>query len=76
MEYHESSDRPKPELFNMPSVESLSLHGVLGQVLHDECVPENVEGWELKPSASGHVHTVAGRHGSFNPMKCVRRSRL
>jgi hypothetical protein len=22
------------------------------------------------------VHTVAGRHGSFNPMKCVRRSRL
>lgn len=76
MEYHESSDGPKPELFNMPSVESLSLHGVLGQVLHDECVPKNVEGWELKPSASSHVHTVAGRHGSFNPMKCVRRSRL
>jgi hypothetical protein len=76
MEYHESSEGPKPELFNMPSVESLSLNGVLGQVLYDVCVPKNVEGWDLKPSASSHMRTVARRHGSFNPMKCVRRSRL
>jgi len=76
MEYHESSEGPKPELFNMPSVESLSLNGVLGQVLYDVCVPKNVEGWDLKPSASSHMHTVARRHGSFNPMKCMRRSRL
>ena len=76
MEYHESSEGPKPELFNMPSVESLSLNGVLGQVLYDVCVPKNVEGWDLKPSASSHMHTVARRHGSFNLMKCVRRSRL
>ncbi|TKW01789.1 hypothetical protein SEVIR_8G201700v4 [Setaria viridis] len=76
MEYHESSEGPKPELFNMPSVESLSLHGVLGQVMYDVCVPKNVEGWDLKPSASRHMHTVARRHSSFNPMKCVRRSRL
>ncbi|XP_039777630.1 uncharacterized protein LOC120644955 isoform X2 [Panicum virgatum] len=76
MEYHESSEGPKPELFNMPSMESLSLNGVLGQVLYDVCVPKNVEGWDLKPSASSHMHTVARRHGSFNLMKCVRRSRL
>nr|CAB3492016.1 unnamed protein product [Digitaria exilis] len=76
MEYHESSERPTPGLFNMPSVESLSLHGVLGHVLYDVCVPKNVEGWDLKPSASRHTHAVANRHGSFNPMKCVRRSRL
>ncbi|RCV39058.1 hypothetical protein SETIT_8G193000v2 [Setaria italica] len=76
MEYHESSEGPKPELFNMPSVESLSLHGVLGQVMYDVCVPKNVEGWDLKPSASRHMHTAARRHSSFNPMKCVRRSRL
>ncbi|OQU83838.1 hypothetical protein SORBI_3005G187200 [Sorghum bicolor] len=79
MEYHESSEGPQPELFNMPSLESLSLHGVLGQVLYDVCVPKNVEGWDLKPSASmngRHIHTAASRHGSFNPMKCVRRSRL
>ena len=52
------------------------LNGVLGQVLYDVCVPKNVDGWDLKPSASSHMHTVARRHGSFNPMKCVRRSRL
>jgi hypothetical protein len=79
MEYHESSEGPQPELFNMPSLESLSLHGVLGQVLYDVCVPKNVEGWDLKPSASmngRHIHAAAPRHGSFNPLKCVRRSRL
>jgi hypothetical protein len=47
----------------MPSVESLSLNGVLGQVLYDVCVPKNVEGWDLtqafcfKPHAYGCAST-------------------
>ncbi|XP_062183229.1 uncharacterized protein LOC133887313 [Phragmites australis] len=77
MEYHESNEGPKPELFNMPSVESMNPHGVLGQMLYDVCVPKNIEGWDLKPSASlngRHMNTIA--HGNFNPVKCIRRSRL
>ncbi|TVU17489.1 hypothetical protein EJB05_33527 [Eragrostis curvula] len=79
MEYHESNEGPKPELFNMPSVESMNPHGVLGQMLYDVCVPKNIEGWDLKPSSSmngRHMHAVARHHGNFNPMKCIRRSRL
>ncbi|WVZ50416.1 hypothetical protein U9M48_001669 [Paspalum notatum var. saurae] len=79
MEYYENSEGPRPELFNMPSMEGLSLHGVLGQVLYDGCVPKNVEGWDLKPSVSmngRHVRPVVRRRGSLNPIKCVRRSRL
>ena len=45
--------------------------------------PKDVDGWVLKPYASmngnweaQHIHTVAHRHDSFNPMKCVRCSRL
>ncbi|KAJ1276372.1 hypothetical protein BS78_05G210000 [Paspalum vaginatum] len=79
MEYHESSEGPRPEVFNMPSMESLSLHGVLGQVLYDVCVPKNVEGWDLKPPVSmnrRHVRPVVHQRGSLNPIKCVRRSRL
>ncbi|KAL6890104.1 hypothetical protein ACP4OV_008867 [Aristida adscensionis] len=79
MEYHESGEGPKPELFNMPSVESMNPQGVLGQVLYDVCVPKNIEGWDFKPAASingRHMYSVARRHSSFNPMKCVRRSRL
>ncbi|KAF0894932.1 hypothetical protein E2562_004931 [Oryza meyeriana var. granulata] len=80
MEYHESSnEEPKTELFNMPSVESINPHGVLGQMLYDVCVPKNVEGWDFKPSASingRHVNSIARQHGTFNPIKCIRRSRL
>ncbi|KAG8090142.1 hypothetical protein GUJ93_ZPchr0011g28550 [Zizania palustris] len=81
MEYHESSnEEPKPELFNMPTVESINPHGVLGQILYDACVPKNVEGWDFKPSASSlngkHMNSIARQHGTFNPIKCIRRSRL
>ncbi|XP_052135122.1 uncharacterized protein LOC127753739 isoform X1 [Oryza glaberrima] len=81
MEYHESSnEEPKPELFNMPSVESINNpHGVLGQMLYDVCVPKNVEGWDFKPSASingRHINSIARQHGTFNPIKCIRRSKL
>ncbi|GJM94667.1 hypothetical protein PR202_ga11336 [Eleusine coracana subsp. coracana] len=78
MEYHESNEGLKPKLFNMPSVEIMSPYGVLGQMLYDVCVPKNIEGWDLKPSASMNrrqMHAVARHHG-FNPMKCLRRSRL
>lgn len=74
MEYEESgNEAAKPELFNMPSVESLNPDGVLGKMLYDVCVPKNVEGWDFKPASS---HCIARRHGNFNPIKCIRRSRL
>ncbi|KAL6654184.1 hypothetical protein ACP70R_007649 [Stipagrostis hirtigluma subsp. patula] len=79
MEYHETNEGPKPELFNMPTVGSMNPHGVLGQVLYDVCVPKNIEGWDFKPNASMNgrqLHTALRRHGSFSPVKCVRRSRL
>jgi hypothetical protein len=79
MEYRESYEGPKPELFNMPSVKNMNPYGVLGQMLYDVCVPKNIEGWDLKPSAvmnGRQMHAVARHHGSFNPMKCIRRSRL
>uniref|UniRef100_A0A0A9CXQ5 Uncharacterized protein n=1 Tax=Arundo donax TaxID=35708 RepID=A0A0A9CXQ5_ARUDO len=79
MEYHESNEGPKPELFNMPSMESMNPHGVLGQVLYDVCVPKNIEGWDLKPSASmngRHMNAIVHRHANFNQVKCLRRSRL
>lgn len=53
-------------------------HGVLGQFLFDVCVPKDVEGWDIKSSASftGRTFGSARRHSSFNPIKCIRRSRL
>lgn len=66
----------KVELFHLPSVHP---NGILGQFLYDVCVPKNVEGWDIKPvfSLNGkQMDAPARRHGPFNPMKCIRRSRL
>lgn len=60
MEYNESSEGLQPKLFNVPK----ECRWLGPQAL---CVDE----WEAQ-----HIHTVAHRHDSFNPMKCVRRSRL
>ncbi|KAM0925781.1 hypothetical protein ACQ4PT_004022 [Festuca glaucescens] len=79
MEYQESgSEAPKPELFNMPSVESMNPDGVLGKMLYDVCVPKDVEGWDFKPASidGRHMHFTARRNGNLNPIKCIRRSRL
>jgi hypothetical protein len=60
MECNESSEGLQPKLFNVPK----ECRWLGPQAI---CVDE----WEAQ-----HIHTVAHRHDSFNPMKCVRRSRL
>ncbi|PKA50008.1 hypothetical protein AXF42_Ash017547 [Apostasia shenzhenica] len=62
-------DEQKAELFELPSIKP---HGVLSQILFDVCVPKNIEGWDIKPHASSSFW----RHGAFNPIKCIKRSRL
>ncbi|XP_020681419.1 uncharacterized protein LOC110098798 [Dendrobium catenatum] len=69
-------DEQKAELFQLPS---LKPQGILSQVLFDVCVPKNIEGWDIKPISSlnrNHTFASARRNGPFNPIKCIRRSRL
>ncbi|KAF7830641.1 DUF829 domain protein [Senna tora] len=85
MEYWEDKDvgsmpdEGKQGLIPLPIRPSIIAHGVLGQTLFDVCVPENVEGWDMS-SNSNHVRSfsVSGtkKQAPFNPMKCIRRSRL
>ncbi|KAK8966424.1 hypothetical protein KSP40_PGU014150 [Platanthera guangdongensis] len=63
-------DEQKSGLFQIPSIKP---QGVLGQILFDVCVPKNIEGWDIKPIASLNS---AHRRRPFNPIKCIRRSRL
>ncbi|XP_010916637.1 uncharacterized protein [Elaeis guineensis] len=79
MEYEAREDEKKGESFHMQNVPSINAHGVLGQILFDVCVPKNVEGWDIKPITSlngRQSFASARRHGLFNPIKCIRRSRL
>ncbi|XP_008805256.1 uncharacterized protein LOC103718291 [Phoenix dactylifera] len=79
MEYEAREDEKKDESFHMQNVPSINAHGVLGQILFDVCVPKNVEGWDIKPVTSlngRQSFASARRHGLFNPIKCIRRSRL
>ncbi|XP_020575702.1 uncharacterized protein LOC110021517 isoform X2 [Phalaenopsis equestris] len=69
-------DEQKAELFQLPSIKP---QGILSQVLFDVCVPKNIEGWDIKQMSSlNRTHTFgsARRHGPFNPIKCIKRSRL
>ncbi|XP_062159975.1 uncharacterized protein LOC133867271 [Alnus glutinosa] len=76
MEYYGSrdvgsvQDERKEDLIHLHSLPSISAHGVLGQILFDVCVPQDVEDWDIKP------FTSTRRHTPFNPIKCLRRSRL
>lgn len=63
-------DERKEDLIHLHSLPSISAHGVLGQILFDVCVPKDVEDWDIKP------FTSTRRHTPFNPIKCLRRSRL
>ncbi|KAL0917129.1 hypothetical protein M5K25_012176 [Dendrobium thyrsiflorum] len=65
-------DEQKGELFQLPSIKP---HGVLSQILFDVCVPKNIEGWDIKPMSSLNGSRDC-RHGPFNPIKYIRRSRL
>ncbi|KAJ0975954.1 hypothetical protein J5N97_017919 [Dioscorea zingiberensis] len=57
----------------------ISPNGVLGQILFEACVPKNIEGWDIKPGMSlnkRQTFASSRRHNPFNPIKCIRRSRL
>ncbi|GMJ02631.1 hypothetical protein like AT5G44250 [Hibiscus trionum] len=83
IEYYEGrdfgsvQDQHKEGLIPLRHPPSINLHGVLGQILFDACVPKNVEDWDLKSSdsLSRHRHT-SRRNSHFNPIRCIRRSRL
>ncbi|KAI3912180.1 hypothetical protein MKW92_005367 [Papaver armeniacum] len=64
-------DERKEELIHLQKLPALNAHGVLGQILFDVCVPKNIEGWDMKPSSSS-----SRKSSPFNPIKCIRRSRL
>ncbi|XP_062099510.1 uncharacterized protein LOC133805367 [Humulus lupulus] len=80
MEYYEGRDvgsmqdeHRQEGLIHLPNPPtSINTHGVLGQMLFDVCVPKNVEGWDIRSSDS----LSRRRHNPFNPIKCIRRSRL
>ncbi|XP_077237652.1 uncharacterized protein LOC143879256 [Tasmannia lanceolata] len=84
VEYHEGKDvgsiqdEQKERLIHRQNPPSLSAHSVLGKILFDVCVPKNIEDWDLKPIGSSNSQTFSSRrrHTPFNPMKCIRRSRL
>lgn len=79
VEYHEGRDvgsvhdAPKERLIPRSAPPTINAHGILGQILFDVCVPKNVEDWDLRLSSSS---SSGRRHSHFNPMKCIRRSRL
>lgn len=83
MEYYEGgsmqNERRQEGLIHLPNPgTSINAHGVLGQILFDVCVPKNVEGWDIRSSDSLNRRSFAStrRHNPFNPIKCIRRSRL
>lgn len=84
MEYYEGGDvgsmqdESKEGVIHLPNPPTMNPHGVLGQILFDVCVPRNVEGWDMRSSGSmnGRPYASRQRHAPFNPIKCIRRSRL
>lgn len=84
MQYYEGRDvgfvqgQQREGLIHLPNPPSINAHGILGQILFDVCVPKNVEDWDIKASdsLSRRPYTSTRRHTHFNPIKCIRRSRL
>lgn len=85
-DYHEGKavgsiqDEPKAGLIHLPNPPRINANGVLGQVLFDVCIPQNIEEWDVGHSSSSIIRSPfpsTRRHGMhFNPIKCIRRSRL
>lgn len=71
------SDERKGSFIHLPSRPSINANGVLGQMLFDVCVPKTVEDWDVRSNLK-NVGLLSGtrRHIPFNPIKCIRRSRL
>ncbi|KAJ9560104.1 hypothetical protein OSB04_005264 [Centaurea solstitialis] len=83
VEYHEGRDvgsvhdAPKERFIPRSSPPKINAHGILGQILFDVCVPKTVEDWDLRSGSSSYAtFGSARRHSNFNPIKCIRRSRL
>lgn len=84
MAYHDGrdvgsiQDERKEHVIPLSSPPSINPHGVLGQILFDVCVPKNVEDWDIRsPSSLRRSSSLSTRRNShFNPIKCIRRSRL
>ncbi|MCD9558484.1 hypothetical protein HAX54_015871 [Datura stramonium] len=82
--YHEGTDvgsfqhEQKERYIPLSSPPKINAHGVLGQILFDVCVPKVVEDWDIRssPTFSEASSSSTRRHSPFNPMKCIRRSRL
>lgn len=82
-EYHDgravgSVQDEKPSLVHLPNPPRINANGVLGQILFDVCVPKNIEEWDVGSLNSlRHSPFPTRRHPlHFNPIKCIRRSRL
>lgn len=64
----------------------INVHGILGQALFDLCVPEDVDDWDIKPPSflkhspfdpfTAHAIQSSDRISPFDPIKCIRRSKL
>ncbi|KAF5817683.1 putative alpha/Beta hydrolase [Helianthus annuus] len=85
VEYHEGQDvgsvhdASKERFIPRSTPPKVNAHGILGQILFDVCVPKNVEDWDLRSSSSSsssYTFASGRRPSHFNPMKCIRRSRL
>lgn len=83
IEYHEGRDvgsihdAPKERFIPRSTPPKVNANGILGQILFDVCVPKNVEDWDIRSSSSSsYTFASRRRHSHFNPIKCIRRSRL
>lgn len=81
LEYHESKgvsslqDEQKERLIHLQNPPRINAHGVLGKILFDVCVPKNIEDWDIRPAGSLDRQIIRSSR-PFNPIKCIRRSRL
>lgn len=70
-------DEQKERYVTLTKPPVIKAHGILGQALFDVCVPTDVENWDIKPSSFLKPPSSYSRKSSpFNPIKCIRRSRL
>lgn len=78
MNFGSVQDNHQEGVVQLPARPSINAHGALGQILFDVCVPKDVEDWDIKQSYySGRRSFISSRrHATFNPIKCMLRSRL
>ncbi|XP_027905243.1 uncharacterized protein LOC114164696 [Vigna unguiculata] len=70
------ADERKGGYIHLPNPPSINAHGFLSQILFDVCVPKNVEDWDIRSNSKNALSPGTRKHVPFNPIKCMRRSRL